>query len=65
MPDWEYRKTFKFIGGTPGTGAGSLWLCSYCGKKVNASWGNAAKHYWKHVKDEKVKMENQDLLYGR
>jgi len=48
MPDWEYREIFKFIGGTPGVGAGSLWLCPYCGKKVHASWGNAAKHYWKH-----------------
>ncbi len=48
MPDWEYRKHFKFMGGTPGKGAGSLWKCCYCGKLVNASWGIAAKHFWKH-----------------
>lgn len=50
MPDWEYRKHFEFIGGTPGKGAGSLWRCCFCGKKVWASWGIAAKHYWKHKK---------------
>ena len=55
MPDWEYRKYFKFIGGTPGKGAGSLWRCSFCGKKVWASWGIAAKHYWRHKAKEKVK----------
>ena len=38
MPDWEYRKYFEFIGGTPERGAGSLWRCCFCGKKVNASW---------------------------
>ena len=52
MPDWEYRKYFEFIGGTPGKGAGSLWRCCFCGKKVNASWAQAAKHYWKHKKME-------------
>ena len=49
MPDWEYRKFFRFEGGTPGKGAGSLWRCSFCEKIVCASWGHAAKHYWKHV----------------
>ena len=47
MPDWEYRKHFKFVGGTPGKGAGSLWECCYCKKIVHASWANVAKHYWK------------------
>ena len=45
MPDREYRKDFKFAGGTPGKGNGSEWKCCWCGKIVGASWGNAAKHH--------------------
>ena len=28
-------------------GKGSLWECCYCRKIVHASWGHAAKHFWK------------------
>ena len=45
MPDWEYRKYFRFVGGTPGKGAGSLWACCWCYKIFKASWGHAAKHF--------------------
>jgi len=44
MPDWEYRKFFKFMGGTPGKGTGSLWRgmkkkkhipkCKLCGSTL-------------------------------
>ena len=59
MPDWEYRKYFKFLGGTPGKGAGSLWICVFCGKIVCASWGQASKHYWKHLKENECKKDNK------
>ncbi len=54
MPDWDYRKDFSFVGGTPGKGQGSLWKCCWCEKIVCASWGHAAKH-WKKCGAKKMR----------